>query len=236
MTLRRPWAGAVLFDWDGTLVDSKQALLATWHAVTEKLFNHRWPTEEDDVRLVLSRRGTELFPLLSEDPSVVEAMEQAFTPVYEQHAAKSVRPFPGVIRLLEELAARNLAVGVVTSKARARYVGDVERGKLGHLVQAVACAEDVIRGKPDPQAVHHVLDILGVAPGRAVMVGDSVVDVATGRSGGVQTIGVTWGSSQRSALVEAGADAVASTFEELRLALLDRFGDQGTHRPGSRSS
>lgn len=235
MTFRRRWAGAALFDWDGTLVDSRQALLSTWHAVTEKLLSRRWPTEEDDIRLVLSKRGTELFPLLSDDPAVVAAMEQAFTPVYEQYAARSVRPFPGVLRLLEELITRNIAVGVVTSKARARYVGDTERGRLGHLVQAVACAEDVSCGKPDPQALYHVLDILGVETNRTVMVGDSIVDIATGRAGGAQTIGVTWGVSQRDELLGGGADAVVSTFDELRFALLERLGNRRTRQPRSRS-
>jgi pyrophosphatase PpaX len=207
--------GAVLFDWDGTLVDSAGALVATWHDVTTEVLGRRWPVEPDDVRLALSRRGAETFPLLTDDPDVVGRMAEAFTPAYEAHAAEGVCPFPGVPELLEGLAARGVALGVVTSKARVRYRADAERGLLAHLFGGVACAEDVIRGKPDPQAVHHVLALLGVPPERAVLVGDTDADVASGRAAGVRTIGVTWGSSDAEHLRVAGAEAVVDSVAEL---------------------
>ncbi|WP_346623722.1 HAD family hydrolase [Blastococcus montanus] len=215
----RPWAGAVLFDWDGTLVDSRQALLAAWHDVTSRVLGRAWPVEEDDIGVVLSRRGTEVFPSLSDDPAVVQALADAFTPAYERHAAEGVRPFPGAVDLLEELNGRAVAVGVVTSKARARYTADAVRGRMNHLIAAATCAEDVIRGKPDPQAALSVLEQLGVPADRAVMVGDTVVDIRTGRAAGIRSIGVTWGSTPAGPLVEAGADAVVETFDELRAAL-----------------
>jgi pyrophosphatase PpaX len=218
-TEERPWAGAALFDWDGTLVDSRQALLAAWHDVTSAVLGRTWPVGEDDVRVVLSRRGTEVFPSLSDDPAVVQALADAFTPAYERHAAEGVRPFPGAVGVLEELHGRSIAVGVVTSKARVRYVADAERGRLGHLITAATCAEDVARGKPDPQAALSVLGQLDVPADRAVMVGDTVVDIRTGRAAGMRTIGVTWGSTPAGPLLEAGADAVVATFEELRAAL-----------------
>jgi pyrophosphatase PpaX len=213
------WTGAALFDWDGTLVDSRQALVAAWHDVTEDVLGRRWPLDGQDVRLVLSRRGTEVFPRLSEDPAVVRALEERFTRAYERHAAEGVRPFPGALSLLEDLRARHVAVAVVTSKARIRYTADADRGRLAHLVAAVTCAEDVARGKPDPQAVHQVLEQLRVAPERAVMTGDTVVDIATGRAAGVRSIGVTWGAAPAAELTGAGADTVVNSFEQLHAVL-----------------
>jgi pyrophosphatase PpaX len=221
------WAGAALFDWDGTLVDSRQALVGAWHDVTEQHLGHRWPLEEDDVRLVLSRRGADIFPRLSDDPAVVSALEQAFTPAYERHAVDGVRPFPGAVALLEDLQARGVAVGVVTSKARVRYVADADRGRLDHLVTAVACAEDVALGKPDPEAVHQVLATLGVPTRHAVMVGDTAVDIATGRAAGVRSVGVTWGATGADALDEAGADRVVATLDELRAVLVEALPGRG---------
>lgn len=217
-TQERPGT-AVLFDWDGTLVDSRQALLAAWHDVTTMVLGRRWPLEEDDVRLILSRRGTDLFPSLSDDPRLIQALADAFTPAYERHAAEGVRPFPGATAVLEELIGRGVAVGVVTSKARVRYTADAARGDLARLVTATACAEDVARGKPDPQAALSVLARLDVAAERAVMVGDTVVDILTGRAAGLRSIGVTWGSTPSGPLLEAGADAVVATFDDLRVAL-----------------
>lgn len=212
---------AALFDWDGTLIDSRQALVHSWHDVTIEVLGRRWPVEDDDVRLVLSRRGVEVFPLLSEDVAVVAALEEHFTPAYERHAAELVRPFPGAVALLERLQVAGVAVGVVTSKARVRYTADVARGALAHLVAAVACAEDVARGKPDPLPVHHVLEQLRVPVDRAVLVGDTTVDIAAGRAAGVRTIGVTWGSTPATPLLAAGASQVVDTFEELSSALLE---------------
>lgn len=211
---------AVLFDWDGTLVDSRAALLGAWHDVTAAVLGHRWPVEEDDVRLALSSRGTEVFPLLSQDPAVVRALHEHFTPAYERHAAEGVRPFPGALALLERLQERSIAVGIVTSKARVRYAADLERGRLSHLVDAVACAEDVARGKPDPLAVHHVLRLLGVPVGRAALVGDTTVDIEAARAAGVRSIGVTWGATPAAALLAAGADQVVDDFDHLVVALL----------------
>ena len=220
MTADRPsWRGAVLFDWDGTLVDSRTALVAAWHDVTTEVLGQPWPLAEEDVRVVLSRRGVEVFPLLTDDPDRVQALSERFTPAYERHAADGVRPFPGALELLEELGDRLVAVAVVTSKARVRYTADASRGRLDHLVGAVACAEDVLRGKPDPQAVHHVLGSLRVPLDSAVLVGDTTVDMETARAAGIRSIGVTWGASRADELREAGADALVSTFDELRDAL-----------------
>lgn len=216
-----PASSAALFDWDGTLIDSRRALVSAWHDVTSRVLGRRWPVEDDDVRLVLSRRGIEVFPLLSDDPAIVSALDEQFSPAYERHAADLVRPFPGAVALLEGLHARGVAVGVVTSKARVRYTADVARGSLGHLVTAVACAEDVARGKPDPLAVQHVLEQLQVPVGRAVMVGDTAVDIAAGRAAGVRTVGVTWGSTPALPLLAAGAAHVVDTFDELGAALLE---------------
>lgn len=216
-----PSRSAALFDWDGTLIDSRRALVSAWHDVTVQVLGRRWPVEDDDVRLVLSRRGKEVFPLLSDDPAVVSSLDEQFTPAYERHAAELVRPFPGAVALLERLHAAEVAVGVVTSKARVRYVADVARGSLEHLVAAVACAEDVVRGKPDPLPVHHVLEQLQVPAGRAVLVGDTPVDIAAGRAAGVRTLGVTWGSSAAAPLLAAGAHQVVDTFAELGAALLE---------------
>ena len=215
----RAWRGAVLFDWDGTLVDSARALVAAWHDVTEEVLGRRWPVEEEDVRTVLSRRGTEVFPLLSDDPTVVSALVEGFTPAYERHADEGVRPFPGAVELLEDLQARGVAVAVVTSKARVRYTADAARGSLVHLIGAVTCAEDVLHAKPDPSAVHHLLGQLDVPLDRAVLVGDTTVDIATARAARVRSIGVTWGSTPAGLLEGAGADAVVDTFAELRQAL-----------------
>ena len=73
---------AVLFDWDGTLIDSGSLLLRCWHQVTTQVLGAPFPVTEPDRVRFLSMRGADSFPLLSDDPDVVRALEDGFTQAY----------------------------------------------------------------------------------------------------------------------------------------------------------
>lgn len=162
----------VLFDWDGTLVDTRTALLAAWHDVTEAILGRRFPVTVDEQRWAFSRRGAETFPELSDDPAVVAALIAGFTPAYRRHAAV-VTPFAGVPELLARLRAAGCRTGVITSKTSDRFTLDAARTALDGGWETVVCAEDVARGKPDPEPVVTALRRLGTQPAGAVLVGDS---------------------------------------------------------------
>lgn len=225
-------AGAALFDWDGTLIDSSRVLLAAWREVTTEVTGRSFPTDPDEIRLVLSRRGQELFPTLSADPAVVAALQAGFQQAYERHAEAGVGPYPGAAEVLRDLRAAGVAVGVVTNKARARYAADAAHGGLEGLIDAVSCAEDVTLGKPDPQGARTVLAALGTAPPEAVFVGDSTIDVVTGAAAGLRTIAVAWGCDDPAALLAAGADALAETPAELTALVLRFVAGRGPGRRG----
>lgn len=209
-------AEAVLFDWDGTLIDSGGLLLRCWHRVTTTVLGAPFPVTEPDRVKFLSMRGADSFPLLSEDPDVVRALEDGFTEAYRELAPTEVKEHPGARQMLAELRARGVKVGVVTSKTRARMSCDLEACDFDGCFDVVITGDDVSRGKPDPEGVQAGLAALGVAAAQAVMVGDGPVDIRAGRAAGTRTVGVTHGLHSLAELEAVDPDHLASSLAEVR--------------------
>jgi pyrophosphatase PpaX len=212
---------AALFDWDGTLIDSRDALLAAWHASTSAVVGRRFPVSPEEEELVFTLPGAELFPRVAGDPDRAAALSAAFQEAYTENAGL-VRAFPGVREMLAELRGAELAIGVATSKARQRFDHDRERAGLTGLIDAAVCQGDTDAHKPDPAPVLRALEALGASPEEAVMAGDTPVDVAAGAGAGVAVLGVAWGAGAPDALLGAGAAAVARDPQELTRMVLDR--------------
>lgn len=210
---------AALFDWDGTLSDSRQALLNAWHASTERVLGRRYPDSAADEDVVFTLPGAEIWPTLSRDSDQARELAEAFQAQYAR-TSLSITPFPGIPEMLRSLRERGVAVAVVTSKGRRRLEPDAERVGLSSLIDVAVCAGEAAAAKPDPAAPLAALTQLGVAPGQAAMVGDTVVDIAAGAGAGTLTIGVSWGHGGAEQLRDAGADLVAHSPEELRDLLL----------------
>lgn len=214
---------AALFDWDGTLLDSREALLAAWHAATADVLGRRFPATSEEQELVFTLPGTQLFPRVGGDPERAAALVAAFQGAYAESSVH-VRAFPGVSDMLARLRDAGVGIGVVTSKARRRYESDARRAGLEGLVDVAVCQEDTAAHKPDPAPVLSALAALGVPGGRAVMTGDTPVDVAAGAGAGTTVIGVTWGASATQPLLDAGASAVAHAPGDLVGLVLDPNG------------
>jgi pyrophosphatase PpaX len=205
---------AALFDWDGTLLDSRRALLDAWHAATESVLDRRFPQSEDDERLIFTLPGRQLFPQLAGSSERGAALAEAFTVAYRD-TGRQVRAYPGVPAMLRDLRAEGVRVAVVTSKARERFELDAVHASLDGLVDVAVCSGDTPAHKPDPAPVLHALERLGVAAADAVVVGDTEVDVLAARAAGVAAVGVAWGPLGADGLVEAGAGVIADHPEEL---------------------
>lgn len=210
---------AVLFDWDGTLIDSGDLLLRCWHDVTSKVLGAPFPVTEQDRVKFLSMRGVDSFPLLSDDPEVVQALEDGFTQAYRDLAPTQVREHEGARQLLDGLRARGLKVGVVTSKTRTRMSCDLEVSDFEGCFDVVVTGDDVTFGKPDPEGVRASLVALGVPAHQAVMVGDGPVDIRAGRAAGTRTIGVSHGLHSLAELEAVAPDHLASSLGEVNTLL-----------------
>ena len=216
---------AVLFDWDGTLVDTGDLLLSCWHSTTEEVLGYRFPIEEEDRRRVLSMRGADSFPTLSDDPLVVEALHVTFSSTYIALAPAHVTAHPHAAETLAALAARDIRVGVVTSKTPDRRDVDGALTGLDEYIDLVITADDVSRGKPDPEGIQMALTAFGVDSTEAVYVGDGPVDVRAGRAAGVRTVGLTHGLHSRDELLDVGPDHLIDNLQELLAVVLRPDGD-----------
>lgn len=213
--------GAAVFDWDGTLIDSRAALLATWRAATTAVLGRAFPATAEEEELVFTLPGARIWRDLVSDPADLPVLSERFQEEYERNAG-TVRAFPGVHAMLESLRSEGVAIGVVTSKARRRYDSDTLHSGLAPLVDVAVCAEDVRAPKPDPEPVRIALERLGVEPTRAVMAGDTAVDVKAARAAGARPLGVAWGNGRPDVLTAAGAEAVARNPAALAAAALGR--------------
>jgi HAD superfamily hydrolase (TIGR01509 family) len=205
---------AALFDWDGTLLDSRETLLGAWHAATESVLGKRFPATAEEEELVFTLPGSQLFPHVAGDADLAPRLAAAFHEAYEAKG-DLVRPFAGVVELLGRLRAAGLRIAVVTSKARRRYDMDAAQIGVDGLVDVAVCQEDTRAHKPDAAPVLYALRALGVLPEAAVLVGDTPVDVAAGTAAGTRVVGAAWGAAGERALLDAGASTVVRDAREL---------------------
>jgi HAD superfamily hydrolase (TIGR01509 family) len=222
-----PTLAAALFDWDGTLVDSRALLLAAWQESTVSVLGRRYPATPAEEHAVFTLPGAQIWPELARDDQQRLALAASFQEAYDQHADELLA-FPGVREMLEGLRAGGVSVAVVTSKARRRYGPDASRAGLEGLIDVAVCAEDADRAKPDPAPVLRALERLGVSGAHAIMAGDTPVDVTAGTAAGTRTLGVAWGHAAAADLLAAGAEAVAQDPAELLAIVLG-----GERRPAA---
>ncbi len=207
MSLRYP---VVLFDLDGTVVDSGGIILASMRHAT---------------RTVLGREFSDEVLLANVGGPGLEAQMEALGPgrtaelvrVYREHNEplhETLEGFDGIAATLEALHARGHRLGIVTAKRRSTVELAFARLPLAHLFDTVVGGDETERHKPDPEPLRLALARLGAQAPDAAYVGDSPYDMQAARAAGLHAVGVTWGGiHEREAL--ADADVIVDRAEEL---------------------
>ena len=193
-----------LFDLDGTLIDSVELILKSFHHTREQHFGDRLPDEYYLRILGLTLRDT--FKRMAETPEAVEAMVKTYVAHNLDHHDAMVRPYPGVVDVIRELVRRGARLGLVTSKLHDNARRGLRVAGIEDAFEVVIGAEDVTRGKPDPEPVLLALDRLGAAAAETLFAGDSPHDIESGRHAGVKTAAATWGPFTRAVLEAAEPD------------------------------
>jgi len=189
---------AVLFDLDGTLIDSIELLLSSVrHAFRAR--TERVPTEAEWVAGIGTPLAAQLRPYAATEHELAElvAGSRAFQRV---HHDRLTHLYGGALETVTTLRARGHPLGVVTSKGddiAHRSIGYV--GLAPHFDTVIGC-DSCARHKPDPEPVLVALDRLGYAPADAMFVGDSPHDMASGKAAGVTTVAALWGPFTRAML------------------------------------
>jgi pyrophosphatase PpaX len=211
---------AVLFDLDGTLIDSVPLIVASMRHAFEGHPNA--PTDPEWVAMI----GTPLDGMIrrwAKDAADAEVLKDRYKEHQWAHHDAMVKAFPGVPELLEALSARGLPMAVVTSKMRGSAERSLRHLGLARHFRAVVGLEATARHKPDPEPVLHALAMLAVDPGHAAFVGDSPHDVRAGNAAGVATVAGLWGPFDRATLAESRPTAFASAPDQV-LGILEALG------------
>jgi pyrophosphatase PpaX len=204
---------AVLFDLDGTLVDTIPLIFACYeHTLAVHLPGFRPPR-----RVIVGNLGRSLDDILYDyavaagvtDPApIARDMLHTYRSFQRDNLDRLIQPYEGMREALQALHGRGLVLGLVTSKVEWAARLSYQRYGLGEFLSVLVFHDDTTRHKPDPEPLLFAASKAGLDPVRAAYVGDSVHDMAAGRAAGMKTIAALWGPSEREDLVQAGADAV----------------------------
>jgi phosphoglycolate phosphatase len=209
----------VVFDVDGTLVDSQDLIVA---AQAETFRAHGMtPLSRERSLSIVGLSLVQAFRVLAPDgpaESLAEGYKRAFQKLRQDPAYREP-VFPGAAELLTELSARDDAVlGIATGKSRRGVAHLLERHGWQKLFSTIQTADDA-PSKPHPAMLEQALAETGADPRASLMVGDSTFDMVMARAAGIGAVGVSWGYHRSEALREAGAEAIVSSYAELRAYL-----------------
>ena len=201
-----------IFDLDGTLIDSLDDLADAMNFALEK---NGLPTHEREKYRFMVGSG---ISVLADRAMVVpsgtcaelkESVLADFSSYYRTHCTELTRPYDGIVQLLRELEARNVAAAVLSNKPD-EFAGEiVEQLFPDYSFAAVWGKQDRFPRKPDPASVNAMLSMLGLQKDECLYIGDSDVDMLTAANAGLRKIGVSWGFRPVSELEQAGADSIA---------------------------
>lgn len=209
----------VIFDCDGTLVDSQHVIVAAMaHAFAAC---GRTPPEDAATRSIIGlsmvEAMTRLAPGIDQDETI--ALIEAFRDGWQLFNSEPEIMYDGAEDVVRALAARNdLVLGIATGKSQRGVRRLLEEKDLGHCFQTIQTADDA-PSKPHPAMIEQALAETGADPGRAVMIGDTVFDIEMAVNAGVHSIGVGWGYHPEDHLSQAGARHIVNHFNELDQAL-----------------
>ncbi|MCL2656187.1 MAG: phosphoglycolate phosphatase [Betaproteobacteria bacterium] len=219
---------AVLFDLDGTLLDTLPDLLTAANRMLAELGQASRTYAE--VRRFVGKGIPNLVQrCLSDDRSVDPALVEAGLPVYRRHYAvvngDATRIYDGVEPTLKQLKAQGIRLGLVTNKAQAFTLPLLEHVGLARYFDAVVSGDVLPQKKPDPAPLLHACAQIGVSPARAIMIGDSANDAEAAQAAGMPVLLANYGYSEGRPVDTIKCDGVISALPELLRYIERRSGD-----------
>ncbi len=208
-----PRSRAVLFDLDGTLIDSIDLIVNSARHAFEKC-GHPMPTREEWIAdLGLPLRA--MFGRFIADDAKMEELVAGYREYQLANHDRLVRPYEEVTSTLEALHDRGYDLAVVTSKSEPLAKRGLAHVGLEGFFDVIVGLESCTRHKPDPEPVRTALDRLRIGPKAAAFVGDSPHDMVAGRAAGVTTVAALWGPFSRAQLAGSEPDYYIGRMPEL---------------------
>lgn len=202
---------AVLFDLDGTLLDTTDLIIKSFQHTCGIHLNRQISKEE-----VVPYFGKTLRAGLEQlGPDCVEQLIETYRAYNLDHHDAMVEIFPGVISTIQRLASQGTKLAVVTSKTVKTAVRGLKLFEIDHYFTAVVGLESTPKHKPDPTPVLLALQLLQIEPHQALMVGDSPFDLQSARAAGVDTAAVRWSELPWRELAAEKPDYTLENMEDL---------------------
>jgi len=202
---------AVIFDMDGTLVDSSLTIANAINRVREKLSLP--PMDEKEILDKVNDPTLNPARYFYESEDFTPEHEAWFSEYYTNHHEKELRLYEGIAQLLERLKERGFKLALATNAYRNSTLQSLEHLNLTDIFDAVVCFDDVKRGKPNPAMLLKIVEDLNVSKEEAIFVGDGERDLLAAKAAGIDYIMVNWGFSEYT-------DNVIETIDALEEAIL----------------
>ncbi len=192
----------ILFDLDGTLVDTVDLIVAGFqHATTTHLGYSIAPAA---VKATIGRPLRECLAELA--PNLGDTLYDAYQDFNRLHHDTMIKEVPGVVAVLEEMKRRGIAVGIVTSKRLVSAQRSLDRFDLAGYFDVLITQDDTTRHKPDPAPLLCGIEKLGLPADEVIYVGDAIHDIMAAHAVPMQVAAVTWGAEERNVLAALQPD------------------------------
>ena len=193
----------IILDFDGTLGDTAGVIIKTMQATIKEL---GLPARTDEqcaamIGLRLIEIPPVLFPECDLECDLYAQTYRRLFHVYNTDGA--VELYPNVLDTLHELRRRGIVLTIASSRSNASLTEYIRNLKLTDIITYILGADDVVEGKPNPEAVNRTLSEFGFKPEEAIVVGDTIFDIQMGANAGTRTCGVTYGNGSRESLSDA---------------------------------
>lgn len=208
---------AVIFDLDGTLLNTLEDLADSMNAVLEEM---SFPTHKTDSYRYFVGEGMRtlakrVLPAGCHDEGLIDLVVQRMSSEYDQRWMLKSRPYPGIEELLDSLTEFGVSIAVLSNKPDAFTQIMVPALLPGSRFCQVLGARTGVPVKPDPQAALEIAAKLGLAPEKILYVGDTATDMLTAKAAGMVAVGVAWGFRAVDELIEHGAKLIIGYPAEL---------------------
>ena len=213
----------VVFDCDGTLVNSQYSIIYCMQAAFEE--EGLTPPDEESIRRIIGLPLTQGISFL--DPEIPETVigkiqeaYSSFWQVLRKQSELDEPLYPGTVEVLEKLISRGWSLGIATGKSYRGLIATLEKHKILEMFESLQTA-DKSRGKPDPEMLINAMNDVGAPAENTFMVGDTTFDMEMAVNAGITAIGVEWGYHYASELKTSGAHIIIKDYLALPNVLDD---------------
>lgn len=210
-----------IFDLDGTLVDSLQDLQNACEYMLKQLNLPGHTKEEYQYFIGNGVRKLVLRSLGKEHEKLYPEARLIFDEYYENHCLDNTCAYPDMFELIQKLHCDGHIIAVNTNKPDSlakKICKKIFKGNIDYVIGQI----DKLPTKPNPSSTIKIMNYFHAQKKQAIFIGDSDVDILTGKNAGIKTIGVTWGNRDKEELIQVGASYIVSNIKELEL-ILDRI-------------